>query len=462
MEHTYRRQIFEHLGLVAGMCDALGMGDGIDKATQQHPAMRDLPVGEAVKAMGRHGLGCITQALSLVPRFFPHKPTARLMAPRVAPAQLTDEALGRALETLDDYGVTALSRRMAATAATRRGWAPTCAHLARTSLHVDGRYHREEEPDAAVMHITRGDRRAHRPDRTQVRLALMGAPQAGMPVLMPPLRGHRSEAHEVGQVVKDPRAQLPTTSGTTSLVAERALSTADTLQTLAEPQSKGMPRGPATVRDAPAALTPAEPQTMAPLTGGYRAHGLTSTEGGGAPRWGLVYAEHRHAPAQRPVDKQLRTQGQRAGAAFQPLGRMTWACDAEAQQALATLTPGVPATGRQAVAARATPRDRTRGRPRQGAPPAPIISPSEGARASALAARPPRVDQPRGFIRATHARDETLLPPQDLVTGSKGQAHAERGFRCRTDPPFCAASRSLKPPDRGRAFVMVMPVCVLV
>jgi hypothetical protein len=43
------------------------------------------------------------------------------MAPRVIPAQLHDEALGRAVDTLDDDGVTALDSLMAATAATRLG-----------------------------------------------------------------------------------------------------------------------------------------------------------------------------------------------------------------------------------------------------------------------------------------------------------------------------------------------------
>ena len=100
MEPTYRSQILDHLGLVAGMFDELGIGDVIDKATQQNPDMRDLTVGEAVTAMGLNALGFVNQALYLVPRFFQNKPTSRLIAPRVVPAQLNDDALGRALDTL--------------------------------------------------------------------------------------------------------------------------------------------------------------------------------------------------------------------------------------------------------------------------------------------------------------------------------------------------------------------------
>jgi transposase len=121
MEQTYRSPTLDYLSLVVGMFDELGSGDVIDQATQQHPEMRGLTVGEAVKAMGLNGLGCINQTLSLVPRFFPHKPTSRLMALRVIPAQRNDDARGRALDTLYDDGVTARYSLMAATAAKRLG-----------------------------------------------------------------------------------------------------------------------------------------------------------------------------------------------------------------------------------------------------------------------------------------------------------------------------------------------------
>jgi Domain of unknown function (DUF4277) len=89
-------QVVDHRGLVAGRCAALGLGDGIAQATPQHPDMRDRTVGEAVKAMVLTGLGCVNPALYLVPRFLHTKPTARLISPRVAPAQLHDAARGRA------------------------------------------------------------------------------------------------------------------------------------------------------------------------------------------------------------------------------------------------------------------------------------------------------------------------------------------------------------------------------
>jgi transposase len=169
----YHSQVLDHLGLVAGMVDDLSLGDVIDQATQQYPELRDLTVGEAVNARGLNELGCINQALSLVPSVFPNKPTSRLMSPRVTPGPLNDDALGRALDPLNGYGVTELYSLMAATAATRLGLAPRVAHRDRTRVHVGGRDHSDEEPAEPVIHMTRGYSREHRPDRNQVMLELI-------------------------------------------------------------------------------------------------------------------------------------------------------------------------------------------------------------------------------------------------------------------------------------------------
>jgi transposase len=250
------------------MFEELGIGDGIDHATQQHPEPRFVPVGTAVTAMGLNGLGFVNQQLSLVPLFFPTKPTPRLVAPGINAEHLNDEALGRALETLYAYGVTALYRLIAATAAERLGLAPRFAHLDSTSFHLDGRYNSDEGPDAQGIHIPRDDSRDHRPDLHHVMLALIVAAQAGISVLMQPLSGNSRDAKDFGEVVSTPIDQLPISYGTTSLVADSALYSADTLPQLAKPRMKWIPRVPGTLSEAQARCTPAAPALMTPLEEG--------------------------------------------------------------------------------------------------------------------------------------------------------------------------------------------------
>ena len=146
MPQTYHSQILDHLGLVAGMFEELGIAEVIDKATKQDPEMRMVTAGHAVKAMVLNGLGFVNQQLYLVPHFFQNKPTSRLIAPAIKASHLNDDTLGRALDTLYDYGVTELYSLIAATAAKRLGLAPPFLHLDSTSFHVDGRYNSAEDP----------------------------------------------------------------------------------------------------------------------------------------------------------------------------------------------------------------------------------------------------------------------------------------------------------------------------
>jgi transposase len=64
------------------------------------------------------------------------------------------------------------------------GLTRTFSHLDTTRLHVDGRYNSAQPPDDQGVPITQGYSRDHRPDLTQVMLALVVEHQAGIPVLM--------------------------------------------------------------------------------------------------------------------------------------------------------------------------------------------------------------------------------------------------------------------------------------
>jgi transposase len=459
---SYRTQVLDHLGLVAGMFEELGITEVIAQATQQNPEMRLVTVGHAVKAMVLNGLGFVNQQLYLVPHFFHNKPLPRLMAPGIQASHLNDDTLGRALDTLYETGLTELYSLIAATAARRLGLTPTFAHLDTTSFHVDGRYNSAKAPDEQVVHITHGYSRDHRPDLNQVMLELIVEHQAGIPLLMKPLSGNSSDAQEFGQVIRDHIAHLHTTYGSTYLVADSALYSADNLLKLAETPMKWITRVPATLSEAQAVLAQADPQTMAPLREAYRFRVVPSTYGGVAQRWVLVYSEQRQPQAQRTGDKQWRKDSDQDVRAFKTLCRTAFACEADARQALARFAHDLQATFLHDSTVCPTPRYGKRGRPGSGASPAQVVYRIEGTLASRIAARQALVDQHSCCILATNELDEALLPAPAVLNGYKGQASAERGFRFLKDPQFLASSLYLKKPERVMALLMVMTVCLLV
>jgi transposase len=462
MPQTYRSQMLDHLGLVAGMCDELGITEVIDKATKQDPEMRIVTAGHAVKAMVLNGLGFINQQLYLVPHFFHNKPISRLIAPGIQASHLHDDTLGRALDTLYASGVTELYSLIAATAATRLGLAPTFLHLDSTSFHVDGRYNSDKAPPEQVLHVTRGYSRDHRPDLNQVMLDLMVEHQAGIPVLLKPLSGNSSDATDFGQVVHDHLAQMHITYGTTYVVADSALYSADNLHTLAETGTQWITRVPATLTEAQAVLAQANPDTMAPLPEDYRYAAVASRYGGVDQRWIVLYSGQRQPQAQRTVDKRWLTSSAQEAKAFTKLCSTPFACEADARQAVATFAHGLQSTYLHHVTVHSTPHYGKRGRPRPEAAPQRLAYHITGALASSLAARQQLGRQQSCFILATNALDAHALSPQAVLDGYKGQKHAERGFRFLKDPQFLASTLDRKKPERLMALLMVMTVCLLV
>src|SRR5262245_32751259 len=390
------------------MFEELGSTAVMDQATQPNPETRMVPAGHAVKALVLHGLGFLTQQRYLVPHFFQHKPSARLMAPGMQASHRHDDTLGRALDTLSEAGWTALSSRIAATAATRLGPTPTFAHLDTTSVHVDGRSHSAEAPDAHVVPMPHGSSRDHRPDLNHGMLALIVEQQAGMPLRLQPLRGNSSDGTGGGQVISDHmlanpnQAQCQTAYSPTSLVADSALYNAENLPKLANTRLQWLPRVPATWTEAQEGLAQAPPETMASLSDGSRYAVGASHDGGVAQPWVLISSEHRRAQAQRPVAQQWRTQSDQEVKAFKPRCRTAFACEADAQEALTRLVAGLQPTVLHDSTVGSPPPYGKRGRAGSGAQPDQRVYQIAGALASRLPDRRARGDQQSGFILATN------------------------------------------------------------
>ena len=452
----------DHLGLVAGRCDALGIGAVLAHTTPHTPATRLVTVGRAVKAMVRNGLGVVNHHRSLVPRVFQHKPTPRLGAPGIDAEPRNDAAVGRALETLAAAGVTALSRLIAAPAAERVGLAPRFLPLDRPRCQGDGRENSEADPAAQVLPLPRGSSREHRPALHQVLWARIVEHRAGIPVRMQPRSGHRRDATDCGAVIRAPMDQGPIPSGAPSLGADRARDSAETRQQRAAPPRQWSSRVPATGRAGQAVLAHAAPTTMGPLREDDRSQTWAATDGGGAQRGLLVDSAQRRAASQRPVDTPWRTHSDPASTACKTRGRPTCAGAAEAHQALAAVAPGLATTALPQTTIPPLARDATRGRPGQNAPPAPGVSQMPGARASSLAPRETRRTPHRGVSLATHALEAQRWSPPARLPGDKGQRQTARGGRLLQAPPCCAAALSRNKPERIMALLMGMTGCVLV
>lgn len=79
MAEGYATQRLDHLGIVAGICQEIGLAERIDRIVG--PTGRQVSVGEAVQAMILNALGFTSRPLYLTPEFFANKPLDRLLRP---------------------------------------------------------------------------------------------------------------------------------------------------------------------------------------------------------------------------------------------------------------------------------------------------------------------------------------------------------------------------------------------
>lgn len=460
MQQHYQSQILDHLGLVAGMYDELEIGEQIDEAIHQDLEKRTVSIGKAVKAMVINGLGFVEQRLYLVPSFFETKPTERLVGEGILPEHLNDDTLGRALDSLYDYGVTELFRDVAAHAASRLGLKPRYAHIDSTSFHVHGVYNSEAEaPEEGTIHIRPGYWRDHRPDLNQVMLDLVVERRAALPVLMKPLSGNSSDHVDFTRLIERHIDHLQQAHGVDFLVADSALYSADTIQKIDTRGGKFITRVPETTKEAKQTIREADLKAMQPLAEGYRYAERISDYGGVKQRWLIVFSEAAHGRAQKRVRKQFERQKAKEKKALSKLAGRSFSCREDAEKAIKAFSGTLKATTAESVQVleclHINGVDGT-------VQPDRISYRIRGELVLAQGRLERRIDRKSLFILATNELRDEVLPPADILAGYKGQARVERGFRFLKDPMFLASSLFLKNEKRIMALLMVMTVCLLV
>jgi len=214
----------DHLGLIAGMVDELGLPELIDTVIQQDHEQRQVSVGQCVKAMILNGLGFVNWALYLMPHFLKDKPVERLLGEGVEAEHLNDDVLGRTLDAIYAYDPEALYGQLAAQAVKRLRLSCKVGHIDTSSFHVDGVYNSDQEDvPEGVIHITQGYSRDHRPDLNQVILQLISEHQAGIPLWMDALSGNSSDKASFRQTLNAHLKQLHDGAGLSLIVADDSL-----------------------------------------------------------------------------------------------------------------------------------------------------------------------------------------------------------------------------------------------
>jgi transposase len=205
-EVEYRTERLDHLGIVAGVCQEVGIAEWLDERAGED--RRSVSVGKATVAMVLNGLGFSNRRLYLVPQYFENKPVEHLLGAGISADMLNDDCLGRTLDWLYEHDVTTLFAGLALQARRRFGIQAQHLHIDTTSFSVSGEYATKEEGDPVAIAITYGYSRDHREDLKQWMLALATTHDGDIPIFLRPLNGNSSDKEHLSAAVQEVMTQL--------------------------------------------------------------------------------------------------------------------------------------------------------------------------------------------------------------------------------------------------------------
>ena len=160
--NNYKQKVIQHLGLVAGICNEIGIIETIDSEIIK--PKRKVSVGQTVQSMILNALGFSGRAMYLHPEFYRKRPVELLVGENISPEDLNDSCLGSALDALYDHGLTELFYKTASKALRKFNVNHQFVHLDSTSFSLHGKYDTEDDSDTEVISITKGYSKDNHPE----------------------------------------------------------------------------------------------------------------------------------------------------------------------------------------------------------------------------------------------------------------------------------------------------------
>ena len=449
----------DHLGLVAGIIDELGLVELTDEKIPSHP-QHHVSAGQVLKAMLLNCLGFVSAPLYLFGEFFESKPTAHLLGPGVEPQHLNDDRLGRVLEQLYELGTTTFFLQAALQAVERFGVDVSQVHLDSSSFSVEGEYEpdsqdeseetKEESAEPTPIRICRGYSRDHRPDLKQFITHLICSADGGVPLWLKVASGNATDSQEFAGVMSEFAKNWQMNS---LFVIDAAFYSEPNLEQVKD--LKWLSRVPQTLKAAKdlvqkdtTSLTPADCDLP-----DYQLWEVEQDYGGIKQRWILVESQNRKADTTlweaeiKKVERQLNRE-------LKELKKQIFVCQPDACNSLISFQEKLEF--HQLTGVRIDPVYGKRGRPAKASSDEAIQGYQVRGELKRRETAPQEIQRVKSrFIVATNQLDKVAWPAQKLLEEYKGQQKVERGFRFLKDPLFFASSVFVKRAQRVEALALI-------
>ncbi len=462
--HRLKIENLDHLGLVAGMVDELGLVELTNAQLGQHK-LEHISAGQVVKALILNGLGFVSAPLYLFSEFFESKPVEHLLGEGIQASHLNDDRLGRVLDELYEEGTSSFFLRVAMQAVERFGVDVGQVHLDSSSFSLQGEYERERvesgDLDQVPIEICRGYSRDQRPDLKQFVVNLMCSADGGVPLWLKVADGNQSDAQQFAGLMRQFANSWQMDS---VFVIDAAFYSEPNLQQVGS--LKWVSRVPQTLSNAQA-LVQSDTSELTPVActlKDYQMWETTAEYGGVQQRWILIESLTRKAD-QSLWEPELKQLEKRLHRDLKQLQQQVFACKPDALEALMRFQDTLAVhhlteVSVETLRPKRAPGQRTKAKAKD-------TPPATGYRLKAKLERQSTAEaayqnQRSRFILATNHLDTQQWPADKLLQEYKGQQKTERGFRFLKDPLFFASSLFVKKAQRVEALALVMALTLMV
>jgi len=457
---AYATKGLDHLGLISGMNKELGIAKLIDKALPQQSDDKLISYGLLVEAMILNGLGFVGRTLHMYPEYFKDRPVERLLGKGIKAEYINDDALGRCLDQLYETGVSDIYQTLSASVVEHLELPCEGINLDSTSIHVDGNYAHDE--DSKAVKLVRGYSRDHRPELNQVVLNLITENKAGIPVYMQAASGNINDNQGFKNIVKHHISSLKAAQDCQYFIADAALYTAETIQSLDEQKQLFISRAPQKLKQVKTAIANQHTLMFEPLDNGYSGAWLSSDYGDVKQRWLLIESEQAKKREQHTLDKRMEKESSATLKSFKKLCRQRFSCSLDADKAskiwLKSHEDIIAMSDSEILKHDIF---KQSGRPKLNQEPDSYEYQITGQLYCVLANRQQRLQEKGMFMLATNDLSDTLTM-EKMLSLYKSQQSVEKGFRFLKSPDFLTSSLYLKKPERIEALLMVMTCCLMV
>lgn len=467
----YTTKVLDHLGLVAGMCEELKISELIDGHIPTESADKILSTGTGVVGLILNGLGFVNKRLYLVTRFFENKPVSKLLNVSYLKAEhFNDDALGRTLDAIYDFGVSELYAIISSSVirhlGNKYGLKIESAQLDNTNFHLHGTAKElKDESGTSVLEITHGHSKDHRPDLVQIGLQLIVENQSGIPLLMKVLSGNAEESESYGNFVKEYADQLNRDYSVDFLVVDSKLYNLNNLEILGGKSSLNwLTRVPNGLKVAKEVFAGIDSETLQPLPGyeKYKYTEICSTYGEVNQRWIVLQSEDKYTRDLKNLDKKVIKVRVAEQKAYKKLSKQLFETQQKAETAVLNFSKKLKFSTLGNTTISVVKGYKKAGKPKKGQLPDKISYKIEGEMQASQVHYEEEKKKLGYFILATNELNAEEYDAAELLKRYKNQSKVEGSFRFLKDPNVVSSSMFVHKPERMTAILMIMSLCLLV